>query len=300
MPLRIPRIAARKDPTRCPVFSAAVVFLFACSSRQADNAARELPLLRIEARDLSFTVPTEVAPGLTRIRLVNSGTVWHEALVTRLPDGVTAEAYMAGARAGDEFPVNAVDFGGPGLVAASDSSEVVLELEPGRYAIVCWSENHVKAGMIAPIVVTVSDGAINASATTSAAAQAADSVAAPTSTGEVRLEDFRFVHDSGVLHQGSNVLRVRNTGQRPHDMTIFKLDPGRTAQDFGQWYATKQGAPPAKPVGGMNTLAPAHDGWLFLDLPAGNYLVVCGTPEPTANGVQLHAQIGMAEVIELR
>ena len=76
-------------------------------------------------------------------------------------------------------------------------------------------------------------------------------------------------------------------------------EPGRTAQDFGLWYATKQGAPPAKPVGGMNTLAPAHDGWLFLDLPAGNYLVVCGTPEPTANGVQLHAQMGMTEVIAL-
>jgi uncharacterized cupredoxin-like copper-binding protein len=286
---------------RSSLLAAAAVALIACSTRQAADAPRELPLLRIEARDLSFSVPTELPAGPTRIRLVNHGAAWHEALVTRLPEGVTTEAYLASARAGDAFPVNAVDVGGPGLVAATDSSEVVVVLEPGRYAVVCWSENHVKAGMIASMTISVTDsGAIRESGTTPSAAHGVDTVGAPAPTGEVRLEDFRFVHDSGALRSGSNVLRVRNTGQRPHDMTVFKLEPGRTARDFGMWYATRQGPPPAIPVGGMSTLAPNHDGWLMLNLPPGSYLVVCGTPEQTADGVQPHARMGMVEVLELR
>jgi len=286
---------------RSIVCAAGVVSLIACTSRQAAHAPRELSLLRIEARDFSFAVSTEAPAGLTRIRLVNHGTAWHEALVTRLPDGVTTDAYVAGARAGDAFPADAEDFGGPGLIATGDSSEVIVELKPGRYAIVCWSDSHVKSGMIAPVIITVSNRVIaGPSDTTASVARTVDTADAPSATGEVRLEDFRFVHDSGVFRRGANVLRVRNTGQRPHDMTFFRLEPGHTAQEFGAWRATRQGAPPAIPVGGMTTLAPGHDGWFKLDLAAGRYLVACGTPEQTDKGVQIHARMGMVEVFEVR
>ena len=202
------------------VWAAGVVFLIACTS-QADDAPRELPLIRIEALDLSFTVPAELPAGLTRIRLVNLGAVWHEALVTRLPDGVTTEAYLAAARAGDEFPVNAVDVGGPGLVATNDSSEVVVDLEPGRYAIVCWSDNHVKSGRIAPMAVTVGDrnaveffGRDVRGFGSHRPRRRAHSNGRGASRGlSLRARLWRV--SSGAL----NVLRVRNTGQRPHEMT---------------------------------------------------------------------------------
>lgn len=282
---RIGPIVRGRSATCSLVLAAGVVSVFGCTSRQADDATRELPVLRIEARDLAFTVPTEVPAGLTRIRLVNHGAAWHEALMTRLPDGVTADAYLAGARAGDTFPTGAIDFGGPGLIASMDSSEVVVDLEPGRYAVVCWSESHVKSGMIAPMVITVADRGAPAEA--------------PAATGEVRLEEFRFVHDSVVFRQGSNVLHVRNTGQRPHDMTVYKLEPGRTGSEVREWFTTRTGTPPVRPVGGMTTLAPGHDGWVVLTLSAGTYLVTCGTPETTAEGVQIHARMGMLEVFEL-
>lgn len=262
------------------------------ASRPDGAPAGALPLLRFEARDFAFTGPAEAPAGLTRIRLVNRGPNWHEALVTRLPDGVTAEAYLAGARAGEAFPVGALDVGGPGKVAAGDSSGVVVVLEPGRYAVVCWADEHVKAGMLASVVITVGDGGKEASAL-------ADSAAAPAASGEVRLEDFRIVHDAGAYRRGANVLRVRNVGRRPHDLTFYRLEPGRSPQDFGAWYRTRSGPPPAVPVGGMATLAPGRDSWIEFDLPPGVYLAACGTPEEGADGVMVHAQMGMIEVFAI-
>jgi hypothetical protein len=122
---------------------------------------------------------------------------------------------------------------------------------------------------------------------------------APAATGEIRLEDFSIAHDSAAYRTGANVLRVRNTGRRPHDLTFYRLEPGRTARDFGVWYASRNGPPPATPVGGMVTLAPGREGWVELDLPPGSYLAACGTPEPGPEGVMLHAQMGMVEVFEI-
>lgn len=270
---------------------AALGLLGACVSGRPDATAAELPVIRLEARDFAFTAPAEVPAGLTRIRLVNLGSAWHEAGISRLPDGATPEAYLAGARAGEPFPVGAVDFGGPGKIASGDSSDVVIALEPGRYVVVCWSDGHVKAGMIAPLVVT---------ATAPRVATAEVATTPPAATGEIQLEEFRFAHAPATYRRGVNVLRVRNTGQRPHDMTMYRLAPGRTAQEFGAWRRNRQGPAPAEPVGGIVTLAPGREGWVELELPAGRYLVACGTPEAGPDGVKIHAQMGMVELFEIQ
>src|SRR5687767_15072371 len=136
---------------------ASLCLLGACSGAGSRGGPAQPRLLRLEASDFTFAAPATVAAGLTRVRLVNRGSEWHEALITRLPAGTSAEAYLAAARAGESFPVGAVDFGGPGVVPMGDSSEVVLRLPPGRYAIVCWSGNHVKRGMIATLTVAEPD-----------------------------------------------------------------------------------------------------------------------------------------------
>jgi hypothetical protein len=278
---------------------AALSLAAACTSEPRRNpAAVEPPLLRFEARDFAFTGPTTATAGLTRVRLVNRGPAWHEALITRLPDSVTADAYVAAARAGEAFPVGADDAGGPGKVAAGDSSDVILDLEPGRYAVVCWSDSHVKVGMIASFVIAV--GEAKPSTADQRASRDADSLAGrPANAREVRLEDFRIAHDSGVYQRGLNVLHVRNTGARPHDVTYYRLAPGRTIRDFGAWSVSRKGVPPATPVGGMVTLAPGRDGWVELELLPGHYFAACGTPESGPDGVRIHAQMGMIDVFEV-
>ena len=260
---------------------AAVVVAGACARQDGEAPADPGPrLVRFVATDLQFAGPDTVPAGLVRIRLVNNGQVWHEALITRLPDGATVQTYLAGAQAGAEFPAAAIDVGGPGQIAAGDSSDVVLRLTPGRYAVVCWSDNHVKAGMVVSLVVTGADEAATAQA--------------PPADAELLLEDYKFTHAT-PYKAGRQLLHVRNTGQRPHNMQIYHLDPGKTLQDFGAWFATRQGAPPATPVGGISTMAPGTEAWASLDLRSGKYFVACGTPE----GGKIHAQLGMIEQFEV-
>ena len=93
---------------------------------------------------------------------------------------------------------------------------------------------------------------------------------------------------------------MRNTGQRPHDLTFYRLADGKSARDFGVWYATREGPAPAVPVGGIVTLAPGREGLVELDLPPGRYFAGCGTPEDGPNGVTLHIRMGMVEVFEIK
>ena len=276
----------RRDP-----FIVLPLLAAACSDGQRDRRAAELPLVRLEAHDFAFTVPARSAAGLTRVRLVNRGPGWHEANIAKLPDGETIDSYLAGARSGNSFPAGAVDFGGPGKIAANDSSDVVLDLEPGRYVVVCWHDDHVKAGMIATMVV---------SADSASDTPRRDSAGTPAVTGEVALEDFRFTHGPDTYRRGHNVLRVRNVGQRPHDMTIYQLRPGRTIPEFTAWYRSREGEPPALPVGGMVTLAPGKEGLVEIDFEPGSYFVGCGTPEKTPEGTKIHAQMGMAEAFDIK
>ena len=271
----------------------AALLLAAGCGGDPNSAATELPLVRLEAHDFAFRTPSPIPAGLTRVRLVNNGPGWHEAAIARLPDGETEASYLAAARTGNPFPVGAVDFGGPGKVAANDSSDVVVDLEPGRYVVVCWHDAHVKSGMIASMVIQVGDER-------STVASRGDSAVLPTATGEIALEDMRFTHAPDTYRVGRNVLRIRNAGQRPHDMTIYRLHPGRTVPEFAAWYGSRQGEPPAIPVGGMVTLAPGKEGLAEIDLEPGSYFVACGTPEQTPEGIKIHAQMGMAEVFELR
>lgn len=278
---------------RVAAIGACVVSAVSCGATPQDAPRRELPLLRLEARDFAFSAPARADGGRTRVRLVNRGSSWHEALITRLPDGVSADAYLREARAGEAFPVGALDMGGPGKVAAGDSSEVILDLEPGQYVVACWADAHVKAGMLSTLAVT-------GDARSTSAGGASEVAVAPAATGEVRLEDFRIVHDSATYRRGPNVVRVRNTGARPHDLTFYRLAEGRTARDFGTWYATRKGDAPAIPIGGMVTLAPGREGLMHLDLTPGRYFAACGTPEQGPEGTKIHAQMGMVEVFEIR
>ena len=239
------------------------------------HGPEEPRLLRLVATDFAFESPRTIEAGLTRVRMVNQGHAWHYALVVALDEGATVDTYLAAARAGADFPAGTTDVGGTGLVTPGDSSEVVLDLRPGRYALLCWYDSHLLAGMAAPLTATETS---------------AHAVPAPASDAEVVLREFAFGL-SRPFRAGPQVLHVTNAGTRPHEFDVYRLEPGRSLADFEAWNATRSGAPPAEPVGGVGDFVPGREVWAFLDLQPGRYFMTCEVPE----GAQSHADLGMVE-----
>jgi hypothetical protein len=114
----------------------------------------EPPLVRITARDFIYDAPDTIPAGLLHFRRVNQGADIHEAMFVRLTSSAgSASAYADSARADVDFPAFALDMGGPGLTNSRDSNDVWIELEPGRYAMVCWKGDHLDRGMARDFVV---------------------------------------------------------------------------------------------------------------------------------------------------
>jgi uncharacterized cupredoxin-like copper-binding protein len=260
--------------TPMPPQSSVFILLGLCGVA-ACQAPRAPAPLRLIASDNAFEVPARVRGGLVTVRLVNQGHSWHEALIVALADSASVATYLDAAKAGSDFPAGASDVSGPGIVGPGDSSEVVLRLAPGRYAVVCWTDNHVKAGMIAALEVTGSSP---------------PSPGAPAAETELGLLDFHF-DLSQPLRAGRQVIQIANRGKRTHEVAVYRLAEGRTVADFGAWLATRDGAPPAWPVGGAASMESGRETWATLTLPPGHYFMACGVPE----GDQIHAQLGMLE-----
>ncbi len=106
----------------------------------------------------------------------------------------------------------------------------------------------------------------------------------------VGMSEYRFEHPSQAL-PGRAVIRVRNLGASPHELTMVRLEPGQsvTAPDRvrGQPLAT---------VVVLPTLGPGSEEVFAVDLASGRYGFVCFLKDP--DGVQ-HVDKGMASELSV-
>jgi hypothetical protein len=255
----------------------AVVFAVSC-------ATSEPPLFRIEARSSHFDVANTSMTGLVRVRLVNSDTTWHEAMLTRLtgPDGTLAN-YLVKARAGEEYPTFSHDIGGPTLVAPGDSADVLLYLAEGRYLVLSWRRDDALSGFAAEFVARGADAKINP----------------PANAQDIVLRDYS-IGPIGARPGPAN-LHVVNRGLHEHEMTILRLQPGRRADDYYAWKNSGEvGRPPAVPVAGTAALAPGADVWVPVRWEPADYLVSCSVETIGTNPVPRHYTLGMQQRFTIR
>ena len=133
-----------------------------CAELPARDRAAPAHDIAITSIDFSFVAPDTVAAGLTRIRLSNRGKEHHHAQLARLHPGHTV-AELRDTLAAGVLPGWVTFVGGPGVPAPSRPSEVVLSLEAGWYAILCFVESgdrvpHLAKGMIRELVVVAGKG----------------------------------------------------------------------------------------------------------------------------------------------
>ena len=116
-------------------------------------------LLVIEAAEYSFKTLGSIPGGVTTVQLRNLGKEHHEAAFVRLKPGVTPEQVIAALQQQGPPPDIFTFEGGPAEVVSNRTSEVILDLQPGQYMLLCTIEApdgqpHAAKGMVMPITIT--------------------------------------------------------------------------------------------------------------------------------------------------
>jgi len=251
------------------------------------SASASASAFKIVATDGLFEAPHRLSAGLRHIVFENRGRQMHEAMLIKLPDGMTPAAYFAAAKAGATFPEGALDYSGAGLTAPGERVEIWLRVDPGEYMVVCWNGKH-PGSVPQHLLTVVADGA-------------ADDPA-PREDVVLRLADFRFELDRPI-ENGQRVLRVETPGPSMHELDIFRMRGEATLADLERWYKEEDHAlahakpTPADAMGGVSDQHDIHRvGWLRRTFNPGRYVFACHLPLPKADkdGPQMsHADLGM-------
>ena len=249
-------------------------------SESASPAAQ----LDVEAKDFSFVAPAQVAAGVTRVTVNNTGQEEHQAQIVRINDDKTFADLTAALQQPDPAAALALVTlsGGPTGVVPGATGSTTVNLEPGAHAFLCFVAGadgipHLAKGMVLPVEVT---------------GEAAEGEA-PAGDGELTLQDFAFVGLSSVT-PGAHTIKVTNTGPQPHEATLVKLSEGVTAAALAQMFASGEapsGPPPFTSAGGISGISAGSSAAMDIDVTAGEYAFICFIPDPGTG--KSHAELGM-------
>ncbi len=287
--------AARLSLTWGASVACAAALISACETKPS------IPEIDFDARDFAFSLPDTMQGGLVRFRFTNGGQEDHHAQFIRLNEGVTRAQFdsvfglvMNAARTEGEvafmrlFAIATVA-GGPSVVGAGGRLDIVMELAPGEYILLCFVPSpdglpHLAKGMRRWLTVTDPP---------------AEPPPPPVAKGRVDMADFAF-GELPALDSGPLVLEVANSGQEPHEMVVLRLE-GVSVKDLVPMLtgppgegAAPTGPPPFRFMGGVQAIMPGKRAWVTLNLPAGDYALICFIPSP-ANKGQSHAALGMVQ-----
>jgi hypothetical protein len=283
-----------------PIFLLLVASIAAPSYAQSisSTAAASSPqVVEITAIDYAFRAPDTIPSGWTTLRLRNEGAEPHFVLISRLPEGKTAEDYQTDLSAQfnavwyalrDDgiaqeealamlmeslpswFP-EVVFVGGTGIIAAGMATETTVNLEPGGYVLECYmktaeGEIHYMEGMIRPLTVTETN-----------------SVESPPGS-DVRITLSNFEMDiEGEVKPGRQTFEV-HVAENPeegfgHNVHVARLEPGTEVADIIRWmnFFELDGLrdpAPATFIGGVQLMPAGRTAYFIADFEQGRYLFV--------------------------
>jgi uncharacterized cupredoxin-like copper-binding protein len=276
-------------PVRVASWLLLAVSAVACAKRE--EAVPEPPPLpptvTITASDYVFAAPDTIPAGVVKVRLVNRGPSLHHVQFIRLGAGKTLDSLRAALQHPGPPPTWMTPVPGPNPPAPNASSELVVKLAAGNYAIVCFVPDdhgvpHFAKGMARPVVVAARPGA---------------TAAEPAADVQVDLTDYAFTFSKDIT-AGRHTLKIVNAGQQPHELFIAKLDSGVTAQQLVQFVTGgMKGRPPALPLGGASGMIPGEHAFFSLNFTPGEYAILCFLPD--AKDGREHVTHGMVRQIHV-
>ena len=250
---------------------------------------KDIAPFRIIATDAGFNAPDRIPAGVRHIIFENHGSEIHEAMLVKLPKGMSADDYVTAVKGGSLFPKGALDYSGPGLTSPGETVEVWLRVDPGQYILICWNNGHAKSTPVHPF--TVDGNRVD------------DRV--PREDLVLKLVDFRF-ELIGTLKKGVQVIRVETPGPAMHEVDFFRLHDGKSVADLRRWRKDDgRGPAPADALGGV---LDNHDlsriVWLRRKFGPGRYVLHCEMPvtadASTTSSEITHADVGMVREFEIK
>jgi hypothetical protein len=235
-----------------------------------DAAPRLVTAIGISATGI--TVPDEIVGGLTTITMSNSDQAPHILGIARLKDGETPESFGAAAAANpDAIFALFDDVYSPGFQLPGGSSTFIADLQPG-----IWLATDILVPG-PPSFFTVTEGL-------------GDGTAEPKESAAIQFVDFGFGGLPSSMTAGKNTLKLSNRGTQNHELFVYKLEEGQSAQDFIALAVESEGNVPNEFIGGM-AAGPGSELWTDLTFTPGNYIAVCNIPD-VATGTP-HVALGM-------
>ncbi len=222
----------------------------------AEPAAGQLPELVVTKNGDELVVPDTVPSGPVLFVNETGGS----ADVNRLNDGVTPEQLQQQVVDDVEGAIEMITmYGGP-MVPGGD---VIYDLQPGNY------------------VVAATDDEGNVTGLAFLEAGEPGGAALPTADINVDLVDFAFVMPAEI-ESGPQTWQISNKGTQWHEMAIIKMAEGASVDDVMAMIMSEEepsGPPPFEMVGGWTPIGAGETAWTTMDLPPGNYTVLCFLPD---------------------
>jgi hypothetical protein len=247
--------------------------------------------LHITVDDSAYQMPTDMSAGLTVVTIENQSSDDASVIIASPKEGESADdliAEISDTSSDSGFPsvVYEATFTGGTGAAAGQTTESLVDLPEGDLVFFPEADQE-------PVVVHVKEAS-------------GDTPDEPDADLTVEMKEFEFAGLPDQVAAGDHVLKVSNSGEQPHIMSIVGLPAGATTEQFQNYLTTiLTGTPPAGPsmditaessesVGNIAFLSKGNTIWAPLHLEPGTYGVVCFIPDPETGGY--HATMGMAQV----
>ena len=261
-------------------------------------------------KDDHFDSPDSVPAGLVQVNFVDNGIEPHQVNFARPKPGFSTDQIdQALGGLTPESALGLLEFtGGSNGVEPKSEQKSILNFEPGTYYMLCFMPSaddgrfHLDHGMFKKVTV------LAAGATSDTTAKAQIDAVRKATVGEITLEDFAVLLPKGF--NGRGWYKVINSGPQSHEAELMKVADGKSANDVFKYLSAPTpsimntaptGQPPTgessdasttstsprvsakapRPftdVGGFASIGKGLDGWVFLNLPRGDYVAMCFVP----------------------